>query len=102
MMESLKVISNKDLTGFDKHTYLFLILIGLIPQLIGHSLINSLLRDVHPGPISIAILGEPLGASVLAWIFLDEIPTYATILGGTIILYSVGFVIRHSGSTQNT
>ncbi|MCH2540535.1 MAG: DMT family transporter [Anaerolineales bacterium] len=102
MLLLLALFLQTDLTGFDKHTYLFLILIGLIPQLIGHSLINSLLRDVHPGPISIAILGEPLGASVLAWIFLDEIPTYVTILGGTIILYSVGFVIRHYGSTQNT
>jgi len=93
---SLKV----NLTGFDSQTYVLLGLIGLIPQLIGHSLINALLRHLQPGNIAIAILGEPLGATVLAWIFLSEVPTYVAMLGGAIILCSIVFVIRLSEPTH--
>ena len=85
------------LTGFDNQTYFLLVLIGLIPQFIGHSLINTLLKHLQPSIIAIAILGEPFGATILAWIFLNEPPTFFAMLGGAIILSSIGIVARSRG-----
>jgi len=44
--------------------------------------------------VSTAFLGEPVGASLLAWAFLAEVPAPATILGGSIILIGLFLTLR--------
>jgi len=89
------------LIGFDTQTYFLLVLIGLIPQLIGHSLLNTALQHLQPGIVAIAILGEPVGASMFAWIFFNETPTYIALLGGVLILCSIVFVTRFANHNQS-
>ena len=89
------------LTGFDTQTYVLLVLIGLIPQLIGHSLLNTALQHLQPGIVAIAILGEPVGASIFAWIFFNETPTYIALLGGVLILCSIVFVTRFANHNRS-
>ena len=45
---------------------------ALIPQLIGHNLLTWSLRHAKPTAVGIATVGEPVGATFLAWIWLDE------------------------------
>ena len=45
---------------------------ALLPQLLGHSSYNWALRWLSAGFISVALLGEPLGSTLLAWIFFGE------------------------------
>ena len=80
--------------------WLWLVLLALVPQLIGHSLINWAL-GVHPAArVSIALLGEPVGASLLAWIFLREIPNGMEVIGGSLILIGIYLaLISDSGET---
>ena len=49
-----------------------LLLLALGPQVIGHTLINHALRNLSPTVVAIAILGEPVGAALLAWFMLGE------------------------------
>lgn len=42
------------------------------PQLIGHTAINWSARRIAPTLVSVAILGEPILAAALAWVFLGE------------------------------
>ncbi|MEY3104423.1 MAG: hypothetical protein RJA72_455, partial [Pseudomonadota bacterium] len=46
--------------------------LALGPQVIGHTLINHALRNLSPTVVAIAILGEPVGAALLAWFMLGE------------------------------
>jgi len=47
-------------------------LAALVPQLVGHNLLTWALRHATPTAVGIATVGEPVGATFLAWIWLDE------------------------------
>lgn len=50
----------------------FIALAALIPQLVGHTLLVRALRDATPLVVSMAVVGEPAGATLLAWWWLGE------------------------------
>ena len=60
------------LLGYAPRVYLVLVLLALIPQVLGHTILNWALAYLSPTLVALAILGEPLGAALLAWIFLNE------------------------------
>ena len=66
-------------------------LMALGPQLAGHTIINGALRHLSATFVALAILGEPIGSAVLAWLFLGEtfrplqLAGFATLLAGIVI-----------------
>ena len=48
-------------TGYSPMTYIWIILLALVPQLIGHSTYNWALRYMPAALVSITTLGEPIG-----------------------------------------
>jgi drug/metabolite transporter (DMT)-like permease len=44
--------------------------------------------------VATAFLGEPVGASILAWWLLTEAPGFATLLGGSVILIGLFLTMR--------
>jgi drug/metabolite transporter (DMT)-like permease len=83
------LVSGYSLSGYSTNTYVMLILLALIPQLLGHSTLNWSLRFMPATLVAIAILGEPVGATILASLFLDEIPTLIQLVGGIFILSGI-------------
>ncbi|SFM62219.1 DMT family transporter [Thermodesulforhabdus norvegica] len=81
----LCVLLSTPLKGFSAQTYLYLILIGLIPQLIGHSAFNWALQHLPAFVVSVLILGEPMGATILAHLFLDEKISFSQAAGLAIL-----------------
>jgi drug/metabolite transporter (DMT)-like permease len=88
------VVSGEPVTGYDARTYLFLALIAGVPQLIGHSSINRALGYLPAASVAIAILGEPVGATVLAAVFLSETPTALEAVGSVLVLCGVYLGLR--------
>ena len=76
-------------SGYSGHTYLLLALLGLGPQLIGHTTLNWALAYVSPTVVGLALLGEPVGASILAWLFLEEAVSWLQVIGGLLILSGI-------------
>ena len=60
------------LFGYATQDYIILILLALIPQVLGHTILNWALAYMSPTLVALAILGEPIGAALLAWVFLNE------------------------------
>lgn len=58
--------------GLAPSTYIFLALLALVPQLIGHTTLNWALRHMTATFIAVCILGEPIGATIFACTFLGE------------------------------
>lgn len=81
-------------TGFEAETWLWMILIAIGPQVVGHTLFNLLLRDVDPTVLATAIMGEAVGASLLAFVFFGEVPTGGAIAGGTLLLLGIFVAVR--------
>ncbi|RLD05760.1 MAG: EamA/RhaT family transporter, partial [Chloroflexi bacterium] len=66
-------VSGQTLFGYSPMTYLWLLLIAIFPQLIGHSTYNWALRYLPVALVAVVTLGEPIGSSILAFVILKEI-----------------------------
>jgi len=87
----------QSLSGYSNETYLMLILLALGPQLLGHSYLNWALRYVSATFVTVAVLGEPVGATLLAYLILRERPTLAEIGGGALILLGIYISLSRGG-----
>lgn len=74
-------------------TYVMLILLAIIPQLIGHSCLNLAVCLIPVTFISVAILGEPVGATLLGCLVLNEMPTANEVVGGVLVLGGIFMVL---------
>lgn len=75
--------------GYPPITYLWMLCLALIPQLIGHSTYNWALRYMPASLVSVTTLGEPIGSAILAFFILSESPGGLTLLGGALILAGI-------------
>ena len=77
------------LGGYSGQAYLWLTLLALVPQLLGHSSFNWALKYLPATFVSVTILGEPAGSIVLAALLLGEVPTIASLGGSLLILAGI-------------
>ncbi len=82
------------LIGYPLINWLWLLLLALGPQITGHSSLNWALRHLPATYVTLAVLGEPIGSSILAWIILGEIPSTMTLIGGALVLIGIGMASR--------
>lgn len=75
--------------GYPPQTYLWFILLALVPQIIGHSSFNWALGYLSAAFVSITLLGEPIGSAVLAYLLLQETPTMLKVIGAILILAGI-------------
>jgi drug/metabolite transporter (DMT)-like permease len=87
-------LTNQKVLGFSPVTYLWFLALAVIPQLIGHSSFNWALKYLSAAYISVALLGEPIGSSLLAYLFLTETPSLVEIFGGVMILIGIYLTSR--------
>jgi drug/metabolite transporter (DMT)-like permease len=77
------------LAGFDGDTWVALLALALVPQLLGHSLLNWALRWLPGTSVAVTVLAEPVVSTLLAIPVLGERPTAAQLLGGAVLLGGV-------------
>jgi drug/metabolite transporter (DMT)-like permease len=88
------------LAGYSAKTYLMLVLLALVPQLAGHSLLNRAVRLMSATIVSVAILGEPVGAILLGYIILGEGITIIEIAGSLLTLGGILLVMLSKPKTD--
>lgn len=78
----------------------YLIFLGLAvgPMLAGHTIYNWALKFISPTLVSVSLLGEPVGSTVLAILLLNEAPGPGAIIGGPIVLIGIYLVARNTSS----
>jgi drug/metabolite transporter (DMT)-like permease len=91
---AMAAIAGETFFGYSERTYAFLMFLALVPQLIGHTALNRSLGYLPAVAVTIAVLGEPVGATVLAAVVLEEWPTPAEVGGAILILVGVYFGLR--------
>jgi drug/metabolite transporter (DMT)-like permease len=92
----LILFTRSEIHPYQPLTYLWLILLAVFPQLIGHSLFNWSLKYISATYVAIATMGEPVGSTILAIIIFREIPTPLKVIGAIIILAGIYIVSRES------
>ncbi|MBD3298630.1 MAG: EamA family transporter [candidate division Zixibacteria bacterium] len=88
------VAIDSPLTGFPADSWMWMILAGLGPSVIGHTLYNRALKEFSAHTVSTTILGEPVVATALAAVVLAEYPSPWALIGAIPILVGVIWAIR--------
>jgi drug/metabolite transporter (DMT)-like permease len=88
----LCIIWGTPLYPYPAKTFVWFILLGLIPTVIGHSLYNWALKYLKAYLVGMSILGEPVGATILAYFFFKQIPPTLTYLGAAAIFAGIFLV----------
>ncbi|HEX4902014.1 MAG TPA: DMT family transporter [Acidimicrobiales bacterium] len=88
------VAAGRELVGFDTGTWLAIAATAAGPQLLGHTLVNIVLRSITATAVSVAILFEVVGATLLAAWWFGETPPLAALPAGLLIFSGVIVVIR--------
>jgi drug/metabolite transporter (DMT)-like permease len=81
------------LTGYSGKTWLKLALLTACAQLLGHSLINRVVRGLGPTVTSTALLLETPGAALVAAVWLGQLPSAYAYPALAVILLGLGLVI---------
>ena len=79
----------------------YLALAAAIPQMIGHTSFTWALRHAKPTVVATATVGEPVGATILAWLWLGETVGGAVMLGCGLTLGSVILAIWAAGGQRS-
>jgi drug/metabolite transporter (DMT)-like permease len=79
--------------GYPGAVYLYILLMALLPQLVGHTSFNWATRHISPVLVTLAVLFEPVGASLLAFLLFGEVPGLQVILGALVLLLGVALAV---------
>lgn len=89
-------LAGNEFTGYGLRTYAFFLVLALVPQLIGHTALNRSLGYLPAVSVTIAVLGEPVGATILSIVVLDELPSMLQLAGAALVLTGVYAGLRGS------
>ena len=69
---------------------------AIVAGIFGHTLYNWSLGHIRASVASVVLLGEPIGSSLLAFAlpWIQQTPSYYTIIGGAIILSGIYLTAR--------
>jgi len=82
-------IGRQPMLGYSWRAYAWVLLLGLLPQLLGHSTLNWAVRHLSATFVSIVTLAEPICSGVLAFLVLHEAITVSTGLGAAFVLAGI-------------
>lgn len=86
----IALVQNAPLVGYDRTEWLLFLAMAVGPGIFGHTVINWALAHVESGVVSVSLLGEPVGSTVLALLLLPgEIPSATTVAGGAVVLLGI-------------
>ncbi|MFB8374341.1 DMT family transporter [Paenibacillus taichungensis] len=78
------------LTGYNTSDWMYFLLLAIIPTIFGQFLINLLLKSLGATTVSVGIIGEPVLAIILAFVFLGETISLFQFIGGMMTVLGMG------------
>jgi drug/metabolite transporter (DMT)-like permease len=91
------LVGRVHLGGYSGNAWLKIVLVTVVAQLLGHSLINVVLRSTSPTVVSLAILFEVPGAALVAYLWLHQRPPLTALPGLVLLLIGLVVVSRSRG-----
>ncbi len=87
---------NAPVINLSLRDYGIIFLMAIVAGIFGHTLYNWSLEHIRASVASVVLLGEPIGSSLLAFAlpWMQQTPSYYTIIGGVIILSGIYLTVR--------
>ncbi|MFT3753084.1 MAG: DMT family transporter [Paludibacter sp.] len=86
------LFTSTPLWGFSTHSWLALIALGLVPQLLGWLAINQALGHIKPTIASVSLLSQTVFTAIFSVLLLGEILTFHEIGGAVVVLVGIYLV----------
>lgn len=83
------LVTSTQLLPFSDKEYILFFLMALGPGILGHTLYNWSLKHVTATVVSVSLLGEPIGSSLLAILLLNEPVSTSVLMGGPFVLAGI-------------
>lgn len=93
----LDIITRTPLYPYALKDFAIFLGLALFCTILGHSIFNWALEHIKPTFLSVAILGEPVFATVWAALIFSEFPTYYNLIGSTIIIIGIYLFSKAEG-----
>lgn len=93
VLATLALVTRVPLAGYAPRALGAFVALAIVPTLLGHGLLNRSLRTIPAAVVGLFLLGEPIGASILAYSFFGEIPSPSTFGGGGMVLAALALVV---------
>ena len=89
------VISMKlNLFNYKLQTWMFFLLLAIVPMLVGHTLLNYTLRYVKVVPVTASVLGEIVGATLLAYLILNQSLLLRDCIYIAVIVFGIALAVK--------
>lgn len=82
------------LLGFDAVTWVEVAVIAVASQIVGHALLNLAILRAGATTVTLAILLETPTASLIAWLWLGDLPPLLVVPGAVLVLVGLAVVVR--------
>lgn len=84
------------LTGYATADWLIFVALAAGPMMLGHTGVNYALRYLRAYLVNLTLLGEAVGATLIAWVLpaIAEAPPVQTLAGGALILAGIAVAAR--------
>jgi drug/metabolite transporter (DMT)-like permease len=89
------------LVGYPPREWLLFVAMAVGPGVFGHTVLNWVLAHVDSSVVSVSLLGEPVGSTLLAFLLLSEVPTLPTVVGGTVVLLGIAVTTTATTATAD-
>ena len=90
-----------DLIVSDLNEYVIFMALALGPMLAGHTIYNWCLKYVSPTLVSVSMLGEPAGSTILAILILGDYPWFGFYLGSPLVFLGIYLIARYPPDILN-
>ncbi|WP_258171293.1 DMT family transporter [Paenibacillus sp. R14(2021)] len=82
------------MSGYPSMEWIVFVLLAVVPTVLGHMIFNWLLKYVKPTTISMSVLAEPVGASLLGMLIFREMISGFQLIGGLFIILGLAIYMR--------
>jgi drug/metabolite transporter (DMT)-like permease len=100
LLRPVAFLWGSEFSGFASDTWWAIAGLVVGPQLIGHTLINASLKDLHATTVNMTIMAEPVIATALAFVLFSEVPSILIVPGGGAILAGIYLVTSTGIQTE--
>jgi drug/metabolite transporter (DMT)-like permease len=88
------VVVGAEIISYPSREWMIFVLLAIVPTVFGHMIFNWLLQYVKPATISMTVLAEPVGSSLLGILLFKEMVTSFQLIGGVFIILGLLLYMR--------
>jgi drug/metabolite transporter (DMT)-like permease len=93
------LVFSENVFSYSSNDFIWFLALAIGPSLLGHALFTYAMKRFSGQVVSLTAIGEAVGASILSYLFLSEVLSGPTIIGGFFI--GVGIVIAVHSEQEN-